>query len=420
MARRRRRAERAPRTRRTRRISRRAAALAAVCAAVVALFAVLVPVQTSLYGTPLPLSFILGAALCASPLLALSHPRRALAVFAGAALILPLIVSQSLAIGAPWPWSVPALLAFVLLVGTVTLLHGARLGAFALGIGAVASLTAPVLRPDIVSTAATAASATADLVVTASVASAMFLFAALLAGRLRVGAELTREREHAALEESRRALVEERTRIARELHDVIAHSLSMVQVQASTARYRLTEIGPEAAAEFDSIAATARESLTEMRRMLGVLRTEDQTAELAPQQGIAELPALVDTVRRAGVMVGLEITGDSAPAPATVQIAAFRITQEALSNAVRHAAGAPVTVRIQTDATAVGIRVRNAAPSVSSPAPTGHGHGLRGMRERAELLGGTLTAGETSEGGWEVTAALPLTEPAATATQETS
>jgi signal transduction histidine kinase len=154
--------------------------------------------------------------------------------------------------------------------------------------------------------------------------------------------------------------------------------------------------------------------------MLGVLRTEDQTAELAPQQGIAELPALVDTVRRAGVTVGLEITGDSAAAPATVQIAAFRITQEALSNAVRHAAGAPVTVRIQTDATAVGIRVRNAAPSVSSPAPTGHGHGLRGMRERAELLGGTLTAGETSEGGWEVTAALPLTEPAATATQETS
>jgi signal transduction histidine kinase len=420
MARRRRRAGRVPRASR---ISRRTAALAAVCAATVVLFAVLVPVQTVLYGTPLPLSFILGAGLCVSLLLAITHPRRAVALFCGAAFLLPLIVSPELAIAAPWPWSVPALLTFVLLVGIVTFLHGVRLGAFPLVIGVVSSLTAPVLRPDIVSTAATAASATADLVVTASLASATFLIAALLAGRLRIGAELTRERENAALEQSRRALVEERTRIARELHDVIAHSLSMVQVQASTARYRLPEIGAEAAAEFDSIAATARESLTEMRRMLGVLRTEDQTVELAPQQGIADVPALVDTVRRAGVTVGLEITGDSGVVPPTVQIAAFRIAQEALSNAVRHASGTHITVRIQIDAATVGIRVRNAPSPISSTASTtstGPGHGLRGMRERAELLGGTLTAAATSDGGWEVNAVLPVAAPTDTATQETS
>lgn len=418
MARRRR---REPRTPRTPRISRRTASLVAVCAAVVVLFAVLVPVQTVLYGTPLPLSFILGAALCVSPLLAITRPRPAVALFCGAAFVLPLIVSPTLAIAAPWPWSVPALLTFVLLVGIVTFRHGARYGAFPLVIGVVSSLIAPLLRPEIVATAATAGSVTADLIVTASVASAMFMIAALLAGRVRIGAELTREREHAALEQSRRALVEERTRIARELHDVIAHSLSMVQVQASTARYRLPEISAEAATEFDSIAATARESLTEMRRMLGVLRTEDQTAELAPQQGIADVPALVDTVRRAGVTVGLEITGDSARVPPTVQIAAFRITQEALSNAVRHAAGALVTVRIQTDAAAVGIRVRNAPPpAASSHISTGPGHGLRGMRERAELLGGTLIAGSTPDGGWEVSASLPLTETADTTRQETS
>lgn len=415
MARRRRRAMRAPRVSP---IDRRTAALAAVCAVVIVLFAILVPVQTVLYGTALALSFLLGAALCASPLLAITHPRRAVAMFVGAALVLPLTVSQPLAISAPWPWSVPALLTLVLLIGVVTFVHGARLGALTLITGVVSSLTAPLLRPDMVSTSATASSATADLIVTAAVACAMFLIATLLAGRLRIGAELTREREHAALEESRRALVEERTRIARELHDVIAHSLSMVQVQASTARYRLPEISPEAADEFDSIAATARESLTEMRRMLGVLRTEDQTAELAPQQGLADIPALVDTVRRAGVTVGLQITGDIAAAPPTVQIAAFRITQEALSNAVRHASGSSVTVRIQTDATAVGIRVRNAPPVGATPVPTGPGHGLRGMRERAELLGGTLTAAATADGGWEVAVALPLITPDDTTAQE--
>ena len=303
----------------------------------------------------------------------------------------------------------PALLTFVLLVGVVTFMHGARLGVFPLVIGSALSLTAPLLRPEVVSTPPTAGSVTADLIVTASVATAMLLVATLVAGRVRVAAELDREREHSALEESRRGLVEERTRIARELHDVIAHSMSLIQVQASTARYRLPEIGDAASAEFDSIAATARTSLTEMRRMLGVLRTEDQTAELAPQQGIDDIPALVDTMRRAGVIVGLEITGSVGDAPQAVQIAAFRIAQEALSNAVRHASGASVTVRVQADAEVVSIRVRNVrAPSPA--AATGGGYGLRGMRERVELLGGTFTAAPTTEGGWEVAASLPLHE----------
>ncbi|MGJ0388416.1 sensor histidine kinase [Microbacterium sp. CGR1] len=403
-------ARRRPRTERAPRISRRTAALAALGAACFVLFCVLVPIQTVLYGTSLPLSFILGAALCGSPLLALTHPRWAIVAFSASAFTLPLLVVPTLATESPWPWSVPALLTFVLLVGVVTFVHGARIGAFPLAIGVVLSLTAPLLRPEIVATAPTAGSATADLIVTTSVAAAMFLVAVLIAGRVRVSAELTREREHSALEESRRGLVEERTRIARELHDVIAHSMSVIQVQASTARYRLPEIGDAASTEFDSIAATARASLTEMRRMLGVLRTEDQTAELAPQQRIDDIPALVDTIRRAGVTVGLEITGAAADASQAVQIAAFRIAQEALSNAVRHASGSAVTVRVQADADAVRIRVRNGRAS-APPAPTGGGYGLRGMRERVELLGGSFTAGPTTDGGWEVAASLPLHHP---------
>ncbi|MCK2036974.1 sensor histidine kinase [Microbacterium sp. SSW1-49] len=403
-------ARRRPRPARTPRIARRTAALVALCAATIALYATLVPLQTTLSGTPLPLSFILGAAICAAPLLSLTRPRTAVAMFGAAAFLLPLTVDSALAVSAPWPWSVSALLTFVLFVGLMTFVHGARHGAYALVIGVICSLTAPLLRPDMVATPGSSASATAVLIVTSSVAVAMYLIAALAAGRLRLGAELTRERAHSALEESRRALVEERTRIARELHDVVAHSMSVIQVQASTARYRLPEIGDVAASEFDDIAATARTSLAEMRRMLGVLRTEDQTAELAPQHGIDDIPRLVDSIRRAGVDVGLAIEGGHAVAgaDAAVQIAAYRIVQEALSNAVRHSPGARVTVRVHADPAAIRIRVHNEA-SPETPSDQSGGYGLRGMRERAELLGGSLRAGPDPDGAWTVDAVLPLT-----------
>lgn len=403
MARRREKSSRRPR------ISRRTSAFVALCAAVVALYAVLVSLQSVLYGTPLPLSFILGAALCASPLLSISQPRWAIGLFTAAALTLPLTVVPDLAVQSPWPWSVPALLTFVLFVGVLTFLHGARLGAFALILGAIVSLLSPILRPDVVATPESSASATADLIVTTAVASAVFLIAALIAGRVRVAAELTREKEHSALEEARRALVEERTKIARELHDVVAHSMSVIQVQASTAKYRIPELGEDTVAEFDDIAATARSALTEMRRMLGVLRTEDQTAELAPQQGVDDIPALVDSIRRAGVEVGLVLEGGEAAVSATpaVQIAASRIVQEALSNAVRHAPGARIAVRVRAEARSIRILVHNGAPP-RSPESHGGGYGLRGMRERAEILGGSLSAGPAPDGGWDVEAVLPL------------
>lgn len=413
-------ARRRERTPRRWRIRPRTAALVALYTACIGLYANLVPIQTAAYGTPLLLSFLLGAVLCGSPILALSLPRVATVLFVAAAFVLPLIVVPELATHAPWPWSVPALLTFVLFVGVVTFVHGARIGAFPLVFGVLVSLLAPLLRPDMVATAASAGSSTADLIVTASIAAAMFLIAALVAGRLRVSEELTREKEHSALEGSRRALVEERTRIARELHDVVAHSMSVIQVQASTARYRIPEIGDAATAEFEDIAATARASLTEMRRMLGVLRTEDQAAELAPQQGIGDVPALVDSIRRAGVEVGLAIEGGDAAAAATpaVQIAAFRIIQEALSNAVRHAPGARVTVRLHADAAAIRILVHNVAPP-RSPEAHGTGYGLRGMRERAELLGGSLSAARDADGGWTVEASLPFAEPLTTEKDDT-
>ena len=385
-------------------------ALVLLSAAGVTILSVMVPLLTVAYGVPLALSFLLSAALCAVPLLFLVAPRTALTLFALAVIALPVVVDSVQARSAPWPWSVPALLAFILVIVTITLHGGFRRGALVLIIGVGASLAAPLLRGDLTSTADAAAVVTANLIVAASCAVVAYVIAALIRARRNVAAELEREREHTAVEQARRALVEERTRIARELHDVIAHSLSVIQVQSSTARFRIPDIAEGAAQEFDDIAATARRSLTEMRRMLGVLRTEDHAAELAPQHRISDIPSLIETMRRTGVGISLSIENAqlSATASEGVQIAAYRIVQEALSNAVRHAPGSTVAVRLTTDEGMLRVHIRNEA-STSPPPPHAGGFGLRGMRERAEALGGSLSAGPGVDGGWTVDAALPLT-----------
>jgi signal transduction histidine kinase len=403
--------------------SRRTAALVSLGAVVVVLFVVLVPIQSGLYGTALPVVFLLAAPLCGAVLLAIPYPRIGIAVFCGAAFALPLVASPDRDLIWPWPWSVPALIAFAVFVGVVTYVHGWLLGLVPLLVGSAGSLLAPVLVPD-----ADGSAAAADLIVATAVAGVSYLVALLMVGRARLGEELTREREVSSTEQSRRMLVEERTRIARELHDVVAHSMSVIQVQASTARYRVPGLAGDAVAEFEDIAATARGSLVEMRRLLGVLRTEDQVAELAPQQGIADVPALVESLRRVGAEISLELKGgDSGVVPPAVQIASFRIVQEALSNAVRHSPDAPIAVEVCVDDSAVHLWISNRATTTADstasipvndavtaraggPAGARPGHGLQGMRERAELLDGTLQAAPDGHGGWLVVAVLPLTD----------
>ena len=227
--------------------------------------------------------------------------------------------------------------------------------------------------------------------------------------------ELAAQTERTELERARRAVLEERTRIARELHDVVAHHMSLIAVQAETAPYRLSDLPESAVAEFGSLSGVAREALAEMRRLLGVLRY-DQPAGLAPQPQLSDLPALVDAARRAGVSVELAVPGAMSDVPSSVAVCAYRIVQESLSNASQHAPGAAVSVSVGHDPGVVLLRVANgpggpggpggpAGPSRREPGP---GHGLTGMRERVALLGGSLSAGPSDGGGFVVSAVLPL------------
>src|SRR5690348_16931686 len=226
---------------------------------------------------------------------------------------------------------------------------------------------------------------------------------------LRAQHSLVTQTERAEAERAQRAVLEERARIARELHDVVAHHMSLIAVRAESAPYRLTGLPDSARAEFSSLGEVAREALSEMRRLLGVLR-HDQPAALAPQPQLSDLPALVDTVRRAGVSVELSVPLALGPVPSGVGVCAYRIVQESLSNASQHAPGAAVSVSVGHDSGAVLLRVANGPGGSAGPFGDDHGpgHGLTGMRERVALLGGSLSAGPAPDGGFVVSAVLPL------------
>jgi signal transduction histidine kinase len=207
------------------------------------------------------------------------------------------------------------------------------------------------------------------------------------------------------------AAMGERARIARDLHDVVAHHVSAIAVEAETARLTTEGLPEEGRAHFASIGQTARDALDEMRRLLGVLREDaDGKPEREPQPGLGRLDELVDTARAAGSPVALTLKGRVAPLPPGVDLCAYRILQEALTNARRHAPGAAVDVELDYGEEALRLRVRDHGPGSADPDPGGHG--LLGMRERATMVGGTLTVGPAHGGGFAVEAELPIPVPA--------
>jgi signal transduction histidine kinase len=207
------------------------------------------------------------------------------------------------------------------------------------------------------------------------------------------------EREHA------KAVADERATIARELHDVIAHSVSVMTVQAGAARLLLDQDPPRARESLLAVEETGRQALGEMRRLLGILRGGEFEEQLAPQPGIADLDALVEHVRTAGLPVDVSVEGEPRALPPGVDLAAYRVVQEALTNTLKHAGAARANVAIRYRRTALELTVSN----------DGHvrrngrgGHGLLSMRERVALYGGEFEAGPRSEGGFAVRAVLPL------------
>jgi signal transduction histidine kinase len=236
--------------------------------------------------------------------------------------------------------------------------------------------------------------------------SAIVLTAGGLVRRHRARAESMRAQRDRAAAEVRAVAAEERTRIARELHDVVAHGMSVVALQAVGGR-RVLDSDPDQAREaFDTIARVTSDCLAEMRRLLGLLRADDEEMPLVPQPTLEQVAGLVEQARAAGTQVELTVRGEPHRLPPGVDLSAYRIVQEALTNARKHAPGARVGLRLSYEEGAVVVEVVDDGPGDAGP-PAG-GHGLIGMRERVELFGGTLEAGPRSEGGFGVRALLPL------------
>ena len=211
-----------------------------------------------------------------------------------------------------------------------------------------------------------------------------------------------------------RAVEDERARIARELHDVVAHGLSVIVVQAGAERRSLH--GPDVDEEsldaaLGSIESVGREALVDLRRLLGLLRRTDDPVALSPQPGLAQLDDLLSSVREAGLQVDVDISGDPSPLPPGLDLTVYRIVQEALTNVLKHANAHCVRVRVAFQRTHLDLEVSDDGSSGprTGIATAGPGHGLIGMRERVNVFGGTISAGVAAGGGWTVHARLPVT-----------
>lgn len=376
--------------------------------AAVVLLAVGWPVTAAVYQVPVALAMVLVAAHSASVVLALRWAWLGLGLSLAAAgtLMLATFAGESV-----WPWPVTALITQCAALAVGALARPWYYAASAWCAGAVLTLAAllgasPGLQPGVVASSIVFASVSAAVVLIGSLARLWILNA----GRLEAA-------ERSSAEQDRRSKeLQERNRIARELHDVVAHSMSVISVQAATAQYRNPGMDEAARREFAEIAGSSRQALGEMRMLLSILRGEGDEAPTAPEPGLEDIDALVEATRASGTPIrhrGLAAAELPATSSAT-GLAAYRIVQEALSNALRHAPSAEVSVDCEISDDDAGhpqlrIRVVNTAPPEPAvdPAP-GAGLGLAGLRERAAAVGGQMHAGPTPDGGFSVQALLPL------------
>ncbi|MFB7931387.1 sensor histidine kinase [Streptomyces sp. NPDC056039] len=315
-----------------------------------------------------------------------------------------------------WPWTAAGIIGLLLVLLLLALRVPTRAAVAALAVTALVTYGLEKLwvRVDHDATG-TIAVALATLVVVVGTA---------LRGRREARAQLVEQTTLTAEERTRRTLLEERSRIARELHDVVAHHMSVISIQAQVAPHLVENPPDELKENLAGIRQNAVEALTELRRVLGVLRSEQPgpgeeppgpgggNAAHAPQPTLDRLDALVENTRAAGREVTTEINGERRPLPPGVELSAYRIVQEALSNVLRHAPGASAKVRLTYRSDGLEVEVVNSRPTGPASPSKGAGHGLLGMRERVAMLGGTMTAHPWHWDGFKVTAFLPDTPPA--------
>lgn len=387
---------------------------------VVSLFAVAAPVTAVFSGVPVPLALLVTAVLSASIGLAPLFPRTASVAHLVALAGLGVLTAHG-TVG-PWPVSVTSIVGLSVLLVVLGVRTTWRLTAVVWVAATLLTLLLIGVTPD--------RWGQVDVWATSFVVSAgdtlVVAAAAVVIGQRRtVREELAAARRDTELEQARRRTVEERSRIARELHDVVAHSMSVVHMQAESAPYRVADLPSEARAEFAAIAETSRTALREMRQLLGTLRG-DADAERAPQPRLADLPALVQATRAAGIPVGLRLDERLDPdldeVDRLAQLTVYRVVQEALGNVARHAPGATTVVTVGRHGSALTVEVANTAPpagSVPGAPPDDGGFGLAGMRERVAALRGTIDHGPDPDGGFRVAVSLP-SHPTATTSQPTA
>ncbi|KOV60306.1 histidine kinase [Streptomyces sp. MMG1121] len=373
------------------------------------------------YGFTVAVGLLLGLVQGAAVIVAIWRPVPAWAVSLAAAVLTALFARPHLATDAAananWPWSTPVLLAHMVVLTLLALRVRLR--------GTLGALGATVA----VTWAVQALIGAQRYSPTGVMAVVLFAIAVLIGTALRSRSEartqLAQQTTITAEERARRALLEERSRIARELHDVVAHHMSVISIQAQVAPHLVDHPSEELKENLAGIRNNALEALTELRRVLGVLRSEgpddpeavNDTYRLsapgtgpapdAPQPNLARLDALIENTRAAGLDVAMKVEGEPRGYPPGVELSAYRIVQEALSNVLRHAPGASVSVEVLHYAHGICLDITNSRPSRPAPPTPGSGHGLLGMRERAAMLGGHVVATGDRLGGFRVTAFLP-------------
>ncbi|MGW3663914.1 sensor histidine kinase [Streptomyces sp. NPDC005141] len=378
------------------------------------------------YRLGFPLGTVSGIALGAAIVLALWRPVPAWWLSLGTTVVAAVAARSHLVADIPipgpdWPWSTSAITAQAFVLFLLALRVPARVAVGALALTGLATYVLQGLMggPSYRATGLLAGPSyrpTGALAVV--VFAAVVLLGTALRGRREARTQLVEQASLTEEERARRTLLEERSRIARELHDVVAHHMSVISIQAQVAPHLVENPTEELKENLEGIRQNALEALTELRRVLGVLRSENPedpyglgagagVAPDAPQPTLDRLDALVENTRAAGLDVTTEITGEQLPLAPGVELSAYRIIQEALSNALRHAPGSAVEVELWHFPRGLQVRVVNSRPERPAPPSPGAGHGLLGMRERVAMLGGTLVTSETSCGGFAVAAFLP-------------